>query len=139
MDSAFDQFVSSMFTLDRWPFWSAVLVFMVIGQFTSKRLFTRERAYLDPTKGIAGGTRPIWYWGRETLVVHPIVAGMLLGIFWQDPEGMHWKLAPSMMYFAAAGAVSLLGWVLLRGFAKKRGVRLSLPGDSDRPSHGPRG
>lgn len=133
---ALDQFFSSMLTLERWPFWSAVLVFMIIGHFTSRRLFTRERAYIDWGMP-AVGVRPFWYWGRETLVLHPLLGGAVLGALWQDPEGAGWRLVPSMMYFAAAGAVSLLVWVPIKAAAKKRGLKLSLPGDSDRPSQGP--
>lgn len=128
---AFDQFVSSMFTLDRWPFWSAVLVFTFIGYFTAKRLFTKERAYAQTS------LQWFWYWGRESLILHPIAAGVLLGFFWPDPEGRKWPQAASCMYFAAAGAVSLVAWVVIKGIAKQKGYSITLPGDSDRPSSSP--
>ena len=117
-----------MLTMDRWPFWSAVLVFTVIGYFTSKRLFTRERAYAK------GPWQNVWWWGRESLILHPIAAGVVLGFVWVDPEGKKWPQAASCMYFAAAGAVSLVAWVVIKGVAKKKGYNLTLPGDSDRPS-----
>lgn len=130
MQEAFEGFVKTMFTEERWPWWSAVIVFTVIGQFTSTKLFTRERAYRDwgsKTK------QQFWYWMRETLMLHPLVAGGALGYFWQDPEGHGWPLISSMMYFATAGGAALISWVLLKGYLKRKGVDLVLPGESVAP------
>lgn len=124
---ALDALINSMFTMDRWPFWSAVIVFTVIGHFVSKHFFTRERAYAK------SNSQWFWWWGRESQVLHPLAAGALLGRAWPDPEGRHWSQAASCMYFATAGAVSLIAWVLIQGYAKKKGVVLTLPGDSDNP------
>lgn len=125
-----DQFLESMLTLERWPFWSAVLIFTVIGQFTTLNLFTRERAYATWEK-----TWQVWFWwwGRETLMLHPLLAGLVLGLLWQDPEGAGWRAVGSMMYFATAGAVSLFLWAAIKSFAKKRGLKLTLPGSSSSP------
>jgi hypothetical protein len=122
-----DKFVDSMFTMERWPFWAAAIIFAVVGHFTAKRLFTRERAYMK------GRFQSFWWWGRESLVVQPLVAGVGLGYIWPDPEGKHWPQVASCMYFAVAGAVGLVLWILIRGYAKKKGVVLTLPGDSGRP------
>ncbi len=127
---ALDEFIGAMLTLERWPFWAAVLVFTVVGQFTSKNLFTRERAY---AKYAVRWHKHFWWWGRETLMLHPIVSGFLLGSVWRDPEGAGWKLVGSQMYFAVAGAVSLFFWSILKGIAKKRGVAITLPGESSTP------
>lgn len=127
---AFDTFIGSMLTLERWPFWAAVLIFTLIGQFTSKNLFTRERAYASYT---VPWHKHFWWWGRETLVIHPLIAGFVLGTIWQDPEGAGWKLIGSQMYFAAAGAVSVPFWAIVKAIAKKRGYALALPGESSNP------
>ena len=124
---ALDTFITSMLTMDRWPFWSVALIFAIVGQFTSKHLFTRERAYLKDR------WQPFWWWGRESLSLHPIAAGALLGQLWPDPEGRHWTTAASCAYFASAGVVSMFLWMIIKGVAKKKGVELTLPGDTSRP------
>ncbi len=118
--------VSALVSIDRWPFFAVLAVFTIIGQFTSTRLFTRERAY---------GREPhwLWYWGRETLPLHPIATGSLLGLFWQDPEGAGWGWQASVAYFASAGVCSLFAWMLIKGKLKERGIDLKLPGSSVPP------
>lgn len=128
---ALDSFISNLLTPERWPFWAVALIFTVVGQFTSQRLFTRERAYAK------GRWQPLWWWGRETLPLHPIVSGAALGLLWRDPEGHHWNLVASQVYFAFAGAVSTVLWIVVKGVAKKRGFDLQLPGDSSFPPPAP--
>ena len=126
-----------METLDlffgHWPFCLIVLIFAVIGQVTSKRLFTKERAYLKAR------FQPFWWWGRESLPLHPIATGAILGIWWQNPENADpaWGMLQSMTYFAGAGTVSLIGWILAKGWLKRRGIELTLPGDSAPPGSAP--
>lgn len=118
--------------LPHWPFAMMAIVFMVVGQVMTTRVFTRERAYDTYDSSIAGW---IWYWGRETLPLHPILAGALLGIVWQDPEAAGLGLVPSMGYFAGSGAVSLFTWIFLKAYYKRRlGVDIYLPGESMKPS-----
>lgn len=117
------------YILPHWPFFAVVLVFAVIGQFTSKHVFTRDRAY---TKG---RFQWLWWWGRESLSVHPLLAGGLLGLVWFNPEHADpvWHWTTTVGYFAFAGAISLFGWALLKGWLKRKGVTLSLPGESVPP------
>lgn len=122
-----DKFLDSMFTMERWPFWAAALVLTIVGYFMSRRLFTRKRAY---TKN---SFQNFWWWGRESLVLHPIFFGVGLGYIWPDPEGRKWPQVASCMYFAVAGVVSLVLWVAIKSIAKKKGLDLTLPGDSERP------
>jgi hypothetical protein len=124
---AIDTFINSMLTIDRWPFWTASVVFALVGHFTQQSVFTRPRAY---TKR---GWQPFWWWGRESLPLHPVAVGILLGKLWHDPEGRGWSSAASCAYFALAGAVSLVLWVAIKGVAKKKGLELTLPGDSSIP------
>jgi hypothetical protein len=130
MQEAFEEFVKTLFTEERWPWWSAVVVFTIIGQFTSTKLFTRERAYRDWGSKLK---HRFWYWMRETLMLHPIAAGFTLGYFWRDPEGQGWSLIASQMYFATAGGLALIAWALLKGYLKRKGVKLVLPGESTAP------
>jgi hypothetical protein len=130
MEAAFEEFAKSMFTLDRWPWWSAVIVFTIIGQFTSTKVFTRERAYRPWGSSLV---RFFWYWMREALMVHPVAAGFTLGYLWPDPEMQGWPLIASMMYFASAGVISLGVWIILKGYLKRKGIKLQLPGESVTP------
>lgn len=127
---AFEALITSLFTLDRWPFWSAVLVFTILGQFFGTKLFTRERAY---QKRESKWQEHFWYWSRETLLVQPILGGLFLGSIWRDPEGAKWPLIGSQMYFAAAGAVALFAWTILKAVAKQKNIELTLPGASSAP------
>jgi hypothetical protein len=124
---ALEELGRSALTLDHWPFFMITLVFAVIGQFTSKHLFTRARAYRK------GKMQWLWWWGRESLMLHPIVTGALLGLAWPDPERVGWEGLYGAGYFAGAGACSLFLFALIRGIAKKRGIKLTLPGESVPP------
>jgi hypothetical protein len=119
------------------PFVGVFLILLVVGQYASTRLFTKQRAYAfygRDQKGI--WTWRWWYWGRETLPLQPITAGVLIGILWVDPEQAGWNRAASVGYFASAGALSLFGWAVLKGYAKKKGIVLTLPGESLPPEGG---
>lgn len=128
--NVFDTFMNAMFTLERWPFWSVTLIFAFVGRFTSESVFTHARAY---TKWPKAWQRHLWWWGRETLSLHPILTGFALGLVWTDPENAQWSRIGSAMYFAAAGAVSLFFWSIAKGVARKKGLTLTLPGDSSNP------
>jgi hypothetical protein len=131
MMESFETFVGQMITEERWPFWAVALVFTIIGQFTSTKLFTRQRAYAPRDKA---WQRWLWFWGRETLMLHPIAAGLFLGYFvWLDPEGRGWPRVGTAFYFAAAGVVSMGLWAIIRSIAKARGVEVRLPGQSTVP------
>jgi hypothetical protein len=123
-----EQLAASALSLEHWPFLTVMLVLAVMGQFTSKHVFTRERAYRQ------GRGQWFWWWARESLMVHPLATGALLGFFlWVDPEGHSWNRTASSAYFAGAGACSLFLFALLRGMLKKRGIKLTLPGESKPP------
>lgn len=115
-------------SLQHAPFKAAVLIFWVIGHFMSTSVFTRKRAY---TKG---RYQPIFWWGRESLELHPILAGLFLGFLWTDPEGSGLNTVSSMMYFAAAGACSLFMWTVVGAILKRNNLEgIKFPGESDRP------
>jgi hypothetical protein len=131
---AFETFVAYWLSPDRWPFWSIALIFTVIGRFTSTKVFTRQRAYFKWPKT---WQRHLWFWGRESLMVHPIAAGIVTGLLlWPDPEGLGWPPVQSAGYFGAAGVVSMFLWAFIGAIAKARGVKLTLPGESVPPTDG---
>lgn len=125
--------VAGALSPEHWPFLSVFLILVVLGQISSTRVFTRERAHLRREGRAARFWHGLFWWGRETLPGHPIAIGFLLACAWQDPEGKGWPWIASAAYWMACGAASLFGWVILKGIAKHRGIELTLPGDSSRP------
>lgn len=107
--------------LVHWPFITALVIFMLVGQVVKTSVFTKT-AYT--TK------KPSWlfWWGRKTLTLHPIVGGVLTGLLWRNPEPRVDSLVESMGYFALSGALSVWAYELIKGLAKKRGIDLELPG-----------
>lgn len=120
--------------LPHWPGLGVFFALTVVGQHLSLRLFTRPRAYKHYGKGLAAKWKwRFFYWGRETLALQPILAGVFIGVVWVDPEGHGWTRPTSVGYFATAGTASLFGWAILKGFLKKRGIELQLPGGESVP------
>jgi hypothetical protein len=117
--------------LSHWPFFTVMGAFWLVGHFSERSVFTRERA--------AQGA--FWRWGRESLELHPLAAGLLVGLAWQDPEGRDWGLAASMGYFVGAGIGSLVFWWALTKIVLPRfGIDASdlrLPGESNPPGPPP--
>lgn len=110
--------------LPHWPFLTALVIFMIIGQVVKSAVFTKD----------AHKTRsPKWlfWWGRKTLPLHPIAGGLVVGLVWRNPEPGIASLAASMGYFAMAGALSVWAYEFLKGLAKKEGIDISLPGVDD--------
>lgn len=131
-----ESFMGELFTLDHWPWMAICVIFTIIGQFTSTRLFVRERAYTDYGSNLAGKMQHwFWYWGRESLPVHPILAGAMLAMVWVNPEGADpaWGVPATAAYFGSSGAISLGAWMWLKAKAKARGITLTLPGASMPP------
>lgn len=107
--------------IPHWPFFGFMVICMIVVQVVKANVFTktahRER-------------KPVWlfWWGRKTLALHPIVLGAILGIFWRKPEVGVDKIIASMTYFALSGGLSVWAYEFLKGIAKKEGIDLSLPG-----------
>lgn len=109
--------------LPHWPFLCWMLVAMVCGQVAVRNVFTKARA-------VQGA---FWAWGRRTLPLHPVFAGVALGLIWRDPEGGGMSLPGSACYFAAAGALSIWLFEAIARFAKARGVEIQFPGSDEAP------
>lgn len=107
--------------LVHWPFIAALVIFMLIGQVVKTSVFTKD-AYVT--------RKPAWlfWWGRKTLTLHPIVGGVLTGLFWRHPEPGVGTLVECIGYFALSGALSVWTYEVLKGLAKKQGIDLDLPG-----------
>lgn len=118
-----------IWTVKHWPFWSWAFIASLLGQWVSMKVFTRPNAYMKRK------SQWFWWWGRESLPLHPVAAGFMLGWFWKNPEGENWAGIGDNMYFAMAGFASLFVWVLIRGVYKwKTGRDLVLPGQSEPPA-----
>ena len=107
--------------LAHWPFFIVAAVLAPCG-LVADRVFTRERAYRTPVKDF-------WFWMRETLPIHPVIVGLLIGCAMPDPEGGHWRRGLIILYFGGAGVGGLAGWIYLR--AKQKSI--PLPGASTPP------
>lgn len=107
--------------LPHWPFAAAMVVFSIIGEVTTRNVFTKDAHRKN---------KPVWFWwwGRKTLALHPLLAGLVLGLFWRNPEPGVDTLVESCAYFAMAGGFSVWAYEALKGFAKKEGYEIDLPG-----------
>ncbi len=112
--------------LAHWPFLVMTLIFWVIGHFASRSVFTSSRAHR------IGKMQWFWWWGRESLEIHPLLAGVLVAQLWPDPEGAGWGWAATAAYFAGAGAASLFFWVIMSNVLERYGIdsgALRMPGE----------
>lgn len=115
--------------IEYWPLAFTAAILAVFGRVMD-RVFTRERAYVFDSKGNRRGKRALWFWMRETLPAHPILAGLLLGLVMPDPQGHDWSRPFIVLYFGGAGVGGLAGWLYLKARAKD----FPLPGGSEPPA-----
>ncbi len=116
------------FASPHWPGLTWSLIAMVVGQVMKNGIFTKPQA------AKLRKTQWIWWWGRKTLPLHPVLAGALVGLLWQDPvEGQNWPFIGSVIYFAFFGAVSTWLFEVIRGLAKTKGIELKELGKSVPP------
>jgi hypothetical protein len=116
--------------LPHWAFAAWLVVSMLIGQVMKTAVFPKD-GYKT--------RKPLWlfWWGRKTLTLHPMIAGVLVGAIWRNPDPLVTNLPAGMAYFALAGALSVWAYELLKGIAKQRGIDLRLPGVDDSTSPPP--
>lgn len=113
--------------IPHWPFFTWFIVAALFGEIFKRTLWTKENA-------IKKQPHWFWWWARKSMAAHPVLVGVLIGIFWRDPEEGVDKLVESMGYFALAGALSVWGFEFLKGlFKKKADVDIDLPGFSEPP------
>lgn len=121
--------------LPHWPFVMVTVILSVVGHVVGRSVFTKERAYKKQQASAFykfWESQSFWWWGRETLALHSILAGVIIGFFWHNPEGANpaWSHAADIGYFAGAGAISLFAWSIAKGLLKSRGINLTLPGET---------
>ncbi len=118
-------FLSPELFFAHWPFVVVAALLTVVGR-VADRVFTRERAYETPKKDS-------WFWLRETLPLHPVGAGALIGAvmgyFGVSPEPAVTSPGMIALYYTGAGVAGLVGWVYARANAKS----IPLPGESQPP------
>lgn len=138
------------FTTSHWPFISVASGLWVIGHFMQTSVFTKERekrydltvwaqTHGDGDKRSPGQKLHHWFfhWGRESMELHPLVAGVLIFVFWRNPENADpaWPLVGSMAYGLLAGVASLFGWKGLTWLLGRFGIELGdkpvFPGEDD--------
>ena len=110
--------------LEHWPFVAVAMVLWLVGHFMETSVFTKARATAP------GKLNWVWWWGRESMELHPLIAGALIGLVWHDPEGAGWSRVGSIAYFAFAGVASLFVWMVLSRTLARRGTSFRLPGES---------
>lgn len=127
----------SNYVLPHAPFIGVMFILLIFGTVASRRVFTKPRAYRYYGTTAAGKWKwRFFYWGRETLAMQPILAGVAIGLFWKDPEMLGWSRRASVAYFASAGAISMMLWIVIKAWTKKKGIVITLPGESDPPPDG---
>jgi len=103
--------------LDYAPFLATMGAFSIIGQ-VAKEIFTKEKA-------VKKGKYQWFFWRmRQSLPLHPIAAGVLLGLV--DPSH-------GVGYYALAGLLSVFAFDLVERYTD---FDIDLPGDS-LPPEGP--
>lgn len=115
-----------------WPFVVVAVGLALIGAGFFDRVFTREAAYEFDAKGNKIAKRRFWYAMRESLPLHPICAGFLLGCFMPSPEPGVTTRAMIVCYFTGAGVAGLVLWIYIRAKRKE----ISIPGDGSIPPPG---
>jgi len=113
------------------PFVAWILLAAIIGQVVKTQVFTRTRAHNPKIKA-----RWFWWWGRKTLALQPALTGVAIGVLWPGTveAGYEGGTIQAALYFGLAGGLSVWGFEVLKGLAKKKGIILGdLPGASTPP------
>lgn len=117
-----DQFEQlAHFLLPHWPALAWMTIAGITGRVMSKSVFTKARAVEKHDKPWKSH---FWWWGRQTLALHPVAAGFFLGLFWRNPEGASpaWPTIGASIYFGASGGLSTWAYEVVKGLLKKRGI-----------------
>jgi len=116
------------FAITYWPFLVVTTLLAVVGLFFDRQ-FTRGRAYVFDAKGNKIAKRFFWYAMRESLPLHPIGVGFVIGVTMAFLDASPGPIATTrpliVLYFTGAGVAALVLWV----YAKARLKGIPLPGD----------
>ena len=98
---------------------------MIVGQVSKTQFVTKARAYG------AEKYQAVWMFLWKTFPLHPILTGAAIGSVWENPEpGVHG--IASMFYFMLAGALSVVLYQVIKGLAKKGGIRFSITNEDQK-------
>lgn len=120
------EFVDALLAATAWPHWRAVGVavsLVIVGEIVKAKWLTKSRAKRSKWIGIL----------RGTLAAHPILMGCLLGVVFAEHRSIG-TILKSVRYYGAAGAMSVVGYSVIKALAMARGWPVpSLPGLTDPP------
>jgi hypothetical protein len=114
-----------------WPHWPGLMWMFIAALFVQIEkgaIFTKYRAHKKAR------FQSFWWWGRKLMASHGALLGLVVGIFWQNPENADpaWPWMASLVYFAFFGGTSVFLFEAIKGWAKKRGIKIGgLPGIED--------
>jgi len=119
---------------DHWPFVAAMLIFATIGQVLKGTVWTERNFLRWRTETPNAVLWRFFWWGRKTMPLHPVAVGALVGVLWSLPVADKVDTrAAAVLYFAFAGIMSTWAFAIAKGWAKKKGIDLKLPGTSKPP------
>ena len=105
----------------------------MLGQVMKATVFTKANITKYKTGGPKALGELLW-WGRKTLPMHPVVAGIGLGFVPGMPVGPGITTgAAVILYFAGAGIASTWAFAVLQTLAKKQGIVIDVPRATDPP------
>lgn len=126
-----------------WPLVTVAGTLWVLGHFFETSVFTKKRVLENHPEHKVGRTFAqsfhhwFFYWMRESMELHPLMAGVLIGMIWVNPLHVDppWTWQMSCGYFLGAGFASLFGWILITKGLEKAGWKGSfrMPGESEPP------
>lgn len=112
--------------LPHWPILVAALIFAALGQLAKGAVFTPEAIKAASRRGKLTPLGHLLWWGRKTLPLHPVLAGLALGMVPGMPlsPGVPATAAAACLYYAGAGILSTYGFSLLKGLLKRHDLDL---------------
>lgn len=106
--------------LQHWGFFAFAALAAVVMQVLKNTLWATSQVKL------AGKWGWVFWWGRKTLPLHPVVLGFFVGLMPGMPHGSlegasPWPVA---LYYALAGLTSTWLFNVIKGIAKQKGIDL---------------
>lgn len=124
------------FIVPHWGFLVVSACMAIMGQVSKGTIWTKEN--ITKYKVSKPWLGEILWWGRKTMPLHPVLAGMILGLLpgMPLPETVQ-PGTQAVLYYIGAGVSSTWIFSVVKQMAKKKGIDLELPGQSVVPSPPP--
>lgn len=115
------------FIVPHWGFLVVSAVFAIVGQVTKGTIWTRDNVI----KHQGSWKHHVLWWGRKTMPLHPVIGGLALGLLpgMPLPEAID-TTTQSVLYYVGAGVSSTWIFSVVKQMAKKKGIDLTMPGQS---------